>query len=192
MAGLGLHGYFPVAPRVRYEVDFDAPLFFGQDVCTVVEPVRVGTSSMTFAFEVWGEEFRGRPRGRAAHGRYVTVHVGGDHREGAASAPWPAEWVAALTRAGPAVGCPSGILTGMSTIKGDRPTAAGRRSRTVARELPRRHRPQDGQLDAHRRHSRTADRAGLDAPSVRTAVFRLKKRGWLESESPRGGCAVTH
>ncbi|MBE1594573.1 MULTISPECIES: acyl-CoA thioesterase [Streptomyces] len=98
MAGLGLHGYFPVAPRVRYEVDFDAPLFFGQDVCTVVEPVRVGTSSMTFAFEVWGEEFRGRPRGRAAHGRYVTVHVGGDHREGAASAPWPAEWVAALTR----------------------------------------------------------------------------------------------
>ncbi|MFJ1670187.1 acyl-CoA thioesterase [Streptomyces bottropensis] len=98
MRELGLHGYFPVAPRVRYEVDFDAPLFFGQDVCAVVEPVRVGTSSMTFAFEVWGEEFRGRPRGRAAHGRYVTVHIGGDHREGAASAPWPEEWVAALTR----------------------------------------------------------------------------------------------
>jgi acyl-CoA thioester hydrolase len=25
MDGLGLHGCFPVAPRVRYEVDFDAP-----------------------------------------------------------------------------------------------------------------------------------------------------------------------
>lgn len=34
---------------------------------------------------------------------------------------------------------------------------------------------------------------GLDAPSVRTAVFRLKKRGWLESESRDGvrGYALT-
>lgn len=23
----GLHGYFPAAPRVRYEVDFESPLF---------------------------------------------------------------------------------------------------------------------------------------------------------------------
>lgn len=100
MDGLGLHGCFPVAPRVRYEVDFDAPLFFGQDVCAVVELVRTGTTSMTFGFEVWGEEFRGRPRGRAARGRYVTVHIGGNHRGGAASSAWPKEWVAALT--GPA------------------------------------------------------------------------------------------
>lgn len=28
---------------------------------------------------------------------------------------------------------------------------------------------------------------GVDAPSVRTAVFRLKKNGWLESESRAGG-----
>lgn len=34
---------------------------------------------------------------------------------------------------------------------------------------------------------------GLDAPSVRTAVFRLKKRGWLASESRHGvrGYALT-
>ena len=34
---------------------------------------------------------------------------------------------------------------------------------------------------------------GLDAPSVRTAVFRLKKRGWLEPESRAGvrGYALT-
>lgn len=108
MDGLGLHGYFPVAPRVRYEVDFDAPLFFGQNVCAIVELVRIGTGSMTFGFEVWGEKFRGRPRGRAARGRYVTVHIGGDHHGGAASAPWPQEWVAALT--GPVrspVACPA-------------------------------------------------------------------------------------
>lgn len=98
----GLFGYFPVAPRVRYEVDFEAPLFFGQEVRTVVELVRVGTASMTFRFEVWGEEFRGRPRRRAAHGSYVTVHIGsGTHGE-ASAAPWPREWTTALD--GPGAG----------------------------------------------------------------------------------------
>ncbi|MFF4897732.1 acyl-CoA thioesterase [Streptomyces sp. NPDC001068] len=92
----GLPGYFPVAPRVHYEVDFESPLFFGQGVCTVVELARIGTTSMTFTFEVWGEEFRGRPRRRAAHGRYVTVHSDRDHRAGARSTPWPKEWIAAL------------------------------------------------------------------------------------------------
>ncbi|MEW9515455.1 acyl-CoA thioesterase [Streptomyces tubercidicus] len=98
MNELGLHGYFPVAPRVHYEVDFDAPLLFGQEVSTVVELVQIGTSSMTFAFEVWGEEFRGHPRGRAARGRYVTAHIGRDHVSGAVSTPWPPEWVAALSK----------------------------------------------------------------------------------------------
>jgi acyl-CoA thioester hydrolase len=62
----------------------------------VVELVRIGTASMTFAFEVWGEPFQGRERHRAAHGRYVTVHIDRDHRSGAASAPWPVQWTAAL------------------------------------------------------------------------------------------------
>lgn len=97
MAGHGLHDYFLAAPRVRYEVDFERPLFFGQQVTTVVELSHLGTASMTFGFEVWGEEFRGRPRGRAAHGRYVTVHVDRDHGEGARSAPWPGAWIRKLT-----------------------------------------------------------------------------------------------
>lgn len=87
-------------------MDFESPLLFGQDVRTVVELVRIGTSSMTFAFEVWGEEFRGRPRGRAAHGRYVTAHIGRDQAGGAVSVPWPEEWVAALT--GPVRSCDAG------------------------------------------------------------------------------------
>ncbi|MDX3265542.1 hotdog domain-containing protein [Streptomyces sp. MI02-2A] len=98
MGGLGLHGYFPVAPRVHYEVDFESPLFFGQDVCTVVELVRIGTTSMAFDFEVWGQEFRERPCRRAASGRYVTAHSNRDHLNGAASIPWPEEWIAALSR----------------------------------------------------------------------------------------------
>ncbi|MGW9028743.1 acyl-CoA thioesterase [Streptomyces sp. NPDC055722] len=98
MAERGLHGYFPVAPRVYYEVDFESPLYFGQDVHTAVELIRIGTTSMTFAFEVWGEEFPGRPRRRAARGRYVTAHIDRDHLNGAASTPWPEEWIAALRR----------------------------------------------------------------------------------------------
>ncbi|WP_393084005.1 acyl-CoA thioesterase [Streptomyces sp. LN704] len=96
MDEVGLHGYFPVAPRVHYEVDFESPLFFGQEVYTVVELTRIGTTSMTFTFEVWGEEFRGLPRRRAARGRYVTAHSDRSHRSGAASTPWPEEWITVL------------------------------------------------------------------------------------------------
>ncbi|MEV6602057.1 hotdog domain-containing protein [Actinoplanes sp. NPDC051346] len=94
----GLPGYFPVAPRVRYEVEFEAALRFDQEVTAVVEIEKIGTASMTFTFEVWREELPGRPRARAASGRYITVHIAGGHDEddGARSAPWPDEWVAAL------------------------------------------------------------------------------------------------
>jgi acyl-CoA thioester hydrolase len=96
----GIDGYFPVAPRVRYEASFDAPLRFGQEATAVVELVDLGERSMTFEFEIWGEAFRGRPRVRAAHGRYVTVHVTGQPADEIRSAPWPAAWVAALTDTG--------------------------------------------------------------------------------------------
>jgi acyl-CoA thioester hydrolase len=94
MRDRGLHDYFPKAPRVRYEVEFAAPLRFGQEVTVVVELTRLGDSSMTFSFEVWGEEFEGRPRTRAAHGSYVTVHVA---EHGRKSSRWPESWRAALT-----------------------------------------------------------------------------------------------
>ncbi|MFC5728052.1 MULTISPECIES: acyl-CoA thioesterase [Nocardioides] len=95
----GLDGYFPNAPRVRYEADFLAPLRFGQEATATVRLARVGTASMTWEFEVWGETFAGQPRVLAARGSYVTVHTGagvarGDEARGAT--PWPAEWVTAL------------------------------------------------------------------------------------------------
>ena len=96
----GLDGYFPSAPRVRYEADFLAPLRFGQEVTAVVSLARVGTSSMTWEFEVWGESFESSPRSLAARGRYVTVHIGPAAlpSDGARSArPWPVEWLTALT-----------------------------------------------------------------------------------------------
>ena len=101
----GLDGYFPVAPRVRYEASFEAPLRFGQEVTSVVELVRLGHRSMTFHFEIWGEAHDGRPRTLAAHGSYVTVHIAGRHDEGdIRSAPWPADWVAALSSGAPQEG----------------------------------------------------------------------------------------
>jgi acyl-CoA thioester hydrolase len=104
MHARGLDAYFPVSPRVRFETDFEAPLFFQQAVTAVVELAHLGTSSMRFEFEVWGEEFEGRPRRRAARGSYVTVHIGQSHaasgrREDATSVPWPDAWVAALAPA---------------------------------------------------------------------------------------------
>lgn len=65
---LGLAGYFPTSPRVHYEVDFESPLRFGQEVSAHVDVVGLGASSMTLAFEVWGEAFDGRPWVRSAHG----------------------------------------------------------------------------------------------------------------------------
>ena len=51
--GLGLDGYFEAAPRARYEVTYEAPLFFGQPVGTVLYVERGGMSSLTSVFEVW-------------------------------------------------------------------------------------------------------------------------------------------
>lgn len=89
---LGLDGYFPVAPRVRYEVDFEAPLRFGDEVAATVRVERVGRSSLTLGFEVWGGP-AGTPAVRVARGRYVTVHL--DPAAGTAAA-WPDAWRAAL------------------------------------------------------------------------------------------------
>jgi acyl-CoA thioester hydrolase len=94
MRAHGIPGYFPVAPRVRYEVEFEASIRFGEETETRVELLRLGRSSMAFGFEVWRETSDGRPRRRAARGSYVTVHV--PDKENGGSAPWPAAWRAAL------------------------------------------------------------------------------------------------
>lgn len=102
MRGVGLTGYFPVAPRVRYEADFTSSLRPGDEVTATVRVERMGRTSLTLAFEVWGGP-SGREPVLAARGRCVTVHLD----EGAGtSAPWPAQWRAVLdpAAAGPADG----------------------------------------------------------------------------------------
>lgn len=85
--------YFPAAPRVRHEVDYLAKLYFGQEISATIVLDRLGTTSMGFSFEVWGEELEDSPRRLAAQGRVVVAHV----PRGAENAqPWPDEIRSAL------------------------------------------------------------------------------------------------
>lgn len=78
--------YYRAAPRVRHEIDYSARLYFGQEVTATITVERLGTSSMTLSFEVWGEEYRSTPRTLAATGQLVVAHVpqGSDR-----ATPWP-------------------------------------------------------------------------------------------------------
>lgn len=92
---LGVDSYFGISPRVRHEIDFRAKPYFGQQVTTAVIVERIGTSSMVFAFEVWGHRPEGRQAVLAAQGRFVRSCV----PQGAEkSAPWPAEVLIVLQR----------------------------------------------------------------------------------------------
>lgn len=86
--------YFGAAPRVHFEVDFTATLWFDQEVTTTLVLERIGGASLTFGFEVWGERDADNPRRLAARGRYVTVHVPRGSRQ---SEPWPEQWRRKLT-----------------------------------------------------------------------------------------------
>lgn len=88
-----LEPYFWEAPRVHQSVDYENKLYFGQMTTTKVAVEKVGTASLAFRFELWGEEHDGRPRRRSASGKFVTVHV---PQGTAASVPWSDEFRALL------------------------------------------------------------------------------------------------
>lgn len=90
---LGADSYFGIAPRVRHEIDYRAKLYFGQHVSAAVVIERIGSSSMGFAFRVWGHRHEGRESVLAAEGRFVTVCVPPGAQE---SAPWPTGLLIAL------------------------------------------------------------------------------------------------
>ncbi|GAA2748787.1 MULTISPECIES: acyl-CoA thioesterase [Kitasatospora] len=92
MHACGITGYFGAAPRVHYAADFTSPLRFGQEVTTHLTVERVGTSSLTLRFEMWGEATDHHPRRLAATGRYTTAHVPAGHT---GSTPWPTAWTTA-------------------------------------------------------------------------------------------------
>jgi 2-aminobenzoate-CoA ligase len=89
---LGLSELFGRIPRVHFEADYRERLWFGDLVRTELRVVRVGGSSLHYAFEVHG------PQGLAAAGRMSVVHA---EPQAKGAAPWPADVRRALAEAGP-------------------------------------------------------------------------------------------
>lgn len=83
---LGISQIFGDCPRVQQTVNYTAKLWFGQEITAKVYVDSVGSSSVTFGFNVFCEGNEERERKLAAHGTFVTVHV--DTESGAAT-PWP-------------------------------------------------------------------------------------------------------
>ncbi|MFC9838026.1 acyl-CoA thioesterase [Rhodococcus sp. NPDC127530] len=100
---VGLLEHFPSMPRVQQVVNYTSKLWFGQQVTTTVRIRAVGRSSITFEFDVYGEEFDGQPRARAAHGTFTSVHVlPTDSR----ATPWPDS---ILNLVDPQQSCPAAV-----------------------------------------------------------------------------------
>jgi len=93
---IGVDDYVPTAPRVQQVVNYSARLFFGQCVTTRVGIEKIGRTSLTIAFEVFGEPFHGAQRVSAAHGHVVTVHVSAAGR----ATRWPQSFLDAIQTAG--------------------------------------------------------------------------------------------
>ncbi|WP_326593429.1 acyl-CoA thioesterase [Streptomyces sp. NBC_01294] len=90
---LGLSHLFGSTPRVHFEADYRARLWFGDAVRTELKVVKVGSASLHYAFTVRSE------RGvEAATGRMVIAHSAA-HATGAT--PWPADVRELLGTAGP-------------------------------------------------------------------------------------------
>lgn len=90
---LGLSHLFGSTPRVHFEADYRARLWFGEAVRTELRITKVGTSSLHYAFTVHGEEGT-----EAATGRMVIAHSAA---RATGTTPWPAEVREVLTKAGP-------------------------------------------------------------------------------------------
>ncbi|MDJ0463894.1 thioesterase family protein [Streptomyces sp. H27-C3] len=89
---LGLAHLFGSTPRVRFEADYRARLWFGETVRTELRVTRVGSSSLHYAFTVRGEGEE------AATGRMVIAHSAA---RATGSTPWPDDVREVLTKAGP-------------------------------------------------------------------------------------------
>ncbi|MEV6582548.1 acyl-CoA thioesterase [Streptomyces sp. NPDC051582] len=90
---LGLAHLFGSTPRVHFEADYRARLWFGEAVRIELSVAKVGSSSLTYVFTVTGEE-----NVEAATGRMVIAHSAA---RAAGTTPWPADVREVLTKSGP-------------------------------------------------------------------------------------------
>ncbi|MEV3992642.1 thioesterase family protein [Streptomyces sp. NPDC049837] len=90
---LGLGHLFGSTPRVHFEADYRARLWFGDLVRIELRVTKVGTASLHYAFTV-----RGQGDEEAAAGRMVIAHSAA---RASGTTPWPDEVRDLLTKAGP-------------------------------------------------------------------------------------------
>ncbi|MFE2141323.1 acyl-CoA thioesterase [Streptomyces sp. NPDC059456] len=90
---LGLAHLFGSTPRVHFEADYRARLWFGEAVRIELNVAKVGASSLHYVFTVLGEEGV-----EAASGRMVIAHSAS---RATGTTPWPADVREVLTRSGP-------------------------------------------------------------------------------------------
>ncbi|WP_244291426.1 acyl-CoA thioesterase [Streptomyces subrutilus] len=90
---LGLAHLFGSTPRVHFEADYRARLWFGDAVRTELRVTEVGERSLHYAFTVHGEHGE-----EAATGRMVVAHSAA---RATGATPWPEDVRAVLTTAGP-------------------------------------------------------------------------------------------
>ncbi|WP_369232717.1 acyl-CoA thioesterase [Streptomyces sp. R21] len=90
---LGLAHLFGSTPRVHFEADYRARLWFGQLVRVELSATKVGTASLHYAFTVEAED-----GDVAATGRMTIAHSAAD---ATGATPWPEDVRQVLTKAGP-------------------------------------------------------------------------------------------
>jgi YbgC/YbaW family acyl-CoA thioester hydrolase len=91
---LGLTELMAIMPRVRYEVDYSARLYYRDEVEVALAVTAVGATSARFAFEVT----RVADDLVAARGQFVVVHI---ERASGGKVPWSPPVRRALLTAGP-------------------------------------------------------------------------------------------
>ncbi|MGW0665250.1 acyl-CoA thioesterase [Streptodolium elevatio] len=89
---LGLEELYGSIPRVHYEADYRARLWFGETVRVELRVDKVGTTSLHYVFEVYGRE------GLAAAGRMSIARAAADSPT---AAPWSEAQSALFAGAGP-------------------------------------------------------------------------------------------
>jgi len=89
--GLGLAHLFGRTPRVNYQADYRARLWLGQRVVITLAVAQIGTSSLTYHFDVGSGETS------VASGEVSIVHTG---TNATGAQPWPAKIRAALSDSG--------------------------------------------------------------------------------------------
>lgn len=90
---LGLAHLFGSTPRVHFEADYRARLWFGEAVRIELSVAKVGASSLHYVFTVHGEGDV-----EAAAGRMVIAHSAS---RATGTTPWPADVREVLTKSGP-------------------------------------------------------------------------------------------